>query len=140
MALTILTAPGRIGPGMWVFVNQSTIGPIPVDDWIFVEVRIPGGSFILRGSAVMHGLHTVNVGLGLFEHPVAPLLMDVGLADGGAVTLQAEQFHAPTTLVDNTGPTPGWSWDPTSALWTLLAGSSDIQKILAAVTKIFVSQ
>lgn len=139
MALTILTAPGRIGPGMWVFVNQSTIGPIPVDDWIFVEVRPVGGANIVRGTALMRGLHTVNVPLGIYEHTVAPLFIDAGLADGAAMTVQASQFHASGSFVDNTGAVAGWSWDPTSALWTLVAGGSDVQKILDAVIRIFPS-
>jgi hypothetical protein len=136
VALTVTTTPGRIGPGIRIWVNQSTVGPIPVDDWYFIQV-FDTGTFNKRldGSVLTGGLHSKAVRLGVYEHQVSVADLDSGMIDGGALDVVAVQYHANGFLVDISGTYSGWGWDASSGLWKLLSEGSDVSAILAAVRR-----
>lgn len=114
-------------------------GPIPNDDWLQVIVAVTGGAGLTFGTKITHGALSVSVVIGIDEKRTGANLglQMPGVADGTALTLQANQYHANGTFVQGTGFVTGWAWDPTSGLFALInpdAGAGGIlSDILAAV-------
>lgn len=157
MALSLVhpTAYQPIGPGYYMQVYQSTVGAIPVDDYLEVTIVVPGTLNYVSTMSVpfggshfpigMMGLRKVKSTLGDFYEPgAAPVPGILGsVAPGGAVDVRLVQRHANNVVVDSYVDTGGWTWDPTGGLGEFIAEalSSDavLSEILAAVTRSFSS-
>jgi len=139
MTTFITDTPGRIGPGLSVTVTTDLVGPIPNDDYYFVQVNVGAGE-ILTGSKITHGIRTLRLVLGLWDGNTAFFQPGFGAADGAAAVLQCTLFHASGAVADSGGVSSGWSWDAASGLWFLLNGGqsgSSLATLLAAVQRQF---
>lgn len=120
MALTFNTSFRRTGPGALVSVNIPS-GPVPYDDYIVVEVRDASfNSLLVRGVAVTEAFLDVPVVLGAAYGRVLAEPMDRLRVELDSIGLQAFQFHANGSLVDQSTQQFGWQWDPTGGLYMLI--------------------
>ena len=139
--MTIATANGRVGPGMYVFVS-GLAGPVPIDDFLYVEVY--SGShpnIVCLGTALCNGLTSVLVIPGVFQVEFGHNAATFGASPGDSMTVAVTQFHANGVSVDNNAIL-GQLWDPHTGMWFLQSGAvgnGDLKRILDAVYRTFPS-
>lgn len=139
MAMFIIpNAGGACGPG-WRVTYAGLSGPIPNDDYVYIEAQTFGGHLgVIRGTAITHGALSGTVTLGVDEVSLPPYVSQVTPANGDTILVFFEQLHANGTVV--TSNTDTWTWDATRGLWGLLVGpkgtNADVSAILAAVRSI----
>lgn len=143
MTLTFGTAPATTGPGMRVFVHIPA-GPIPNDDFVQVSLnRASDGSGYTYGTKITNGSLLVLVTFGWDERlNIIAGGTTEGMAQGTAMQIVAQQYHANFTLVDSSVPTAWGTLDLLSYPWSLLAHvqaglAPDIAAIKAAVMRQF---
>lgn len=128
LTVTLPAAADRIGPGYAVQVNTS-IGPVPNDDYVVVDVMPAGTSTVIEtGSIIMHGSVVVILTLGVSRGgggTLVPVLQYT--PPGAAVDLELTQHHANGSISD-TGTSSGWTWDPLGGLYIVA------QQLLASST------
>jgi hypothetical protein len=146
VAITVTSpgAPGLVGPGIQLTLHSSLIGPIGTD-WAW-RVRPTLASGLVVGNALVRasGSHDQGIVLGVFHYPGLSLRVPeppVGALAGTAITLDCDLVASNFFTVEDSGTLAGWSWDPVSGLYALIAdwvgssGDSLSSQILAAVSR-----
>lgn len=118
-----------IGPGYYTQVVISA-GPIPVDDYVTVQVfKTFGGPFLCAMSAVTNGglfpfelmgVRQVGAHVGPWD-PSRNMGGRIGqMSPGGTVDISVQQYHGNGTFVDVVNYTAAYTWDPTGGLGELM--------------------
>jgi len=107
----------------WVVIPA---GPIPIDDYVIVDVRDASfNGLLIRGRLITLGALTVKVVLGLDDEGVATDPVRFLEQDQIPVAVQAFQYHANGTLVDQSIQQFGiYRWNPTGALHHFIAAAT----------------
>ena len=135
---------GPIGPGYRVGVQNTFIGPIPIDDWVRVTLLDGAGHQYLISDAIAYASAITFVAMGVTEFAGGTMYIDKQIAQGAALSVQADWYHANGTLV-GTVTVGGWSWDAIGGVAALVewygthpgTPGFGLYEILLAVRKAF---